>query len=89
MSGSMAPKALLQARRNEERSCHMGHAKSATDLLISPEMDLLNNSHFESLLRSCASGLVAYCGASPPCSEFSLLKLRTQGPTPYERMSFR
>ena len=50
------------------------------DILVSPEMDLLNDLFFEDLLRLCASGLVAYCGASPPCSEFSLLKLRSPGP---------
>ena len=35
---------------------------------------------FEDLLRLCASGLVS-CSASPPCSEFSLLKLPQPGPT--------
>ena len=45
------------------------------DILVSPEVDLLNDLFFEDLLRLCASGLFAYCGASPPCSEFSLLKL--------------
>ena len=66
----------------------MGHATLAIDLLISPEMDLLNDTYFENLLRLCASGLVAYCGASPPCSEFSLLKLRTPGPTPVRTHEF-
>ena len=67
---------------------HMGHATLAVDLLISPAMDLLNDMYFENLLRLCASGLVAYCGASPPCSEFSLLKLRTPGPTPVRTHEF-
>ena len=66
----------------------VGHATLAIDLLISPEMDLLNDTYFENLLRLCASGLVAYCGASPPCSEFSLLKLRTPGPTPVRTHEF-
>ena len=51
-------------------------------------MDLLNDMYFENLLRLCASGLVAYCGASPPCSEFSLLKLRSPGPTPVRTHEF-
>ena len=58
------------------------------DILVSPEMDLLNDRFFEELLRLCASGLVAYCGASPPCSDFSLLKLRSPGPSPFGRTSF-
>ena len=51
-------------------------------------MDLLNDLFFEELLRLCASGLVAYCGASPPCSEFSLLKLRSPGPKPIRTYEF-
>ena len=58
------------------------------DILVSPEMDLLNDLFFEELLRLCASGLVAYCGTSPPCSEFSLLKLRSPGPKPIRTYEF-
>ena len=57
------------------------------DILVSPEMDLLNDLFFEDLLRLCVSGLVSYCGASPPC-EFSLLKLRPPGPKPIRTYEF-
>ena len=50
------------------------------DLLISQEMDILDNSFYEPLLRVCSSGCVAYAAASPNCGEYSRLKLRANGP---------
>ena len=51
-------------------------------------MNLLHDPFFEDLLRLCASGLVSYCSASPPCGEFSLLKLRQPGPKPVRTYEF-
>ena len=50
------------------------------DILIHSTDDLLDNQCYESLLRVCASGIVAYIGASPSCCEYSRLKLRPGGP---------
>ena len=50
------------------------------DILIHSTDDLLDNQCYESLLRVCASGIVAYAGASPSCCEYSRLKLRPGGP---------
>ena len=50
------------------------------DILLSPTMDILNNSFYEPLLRVCASGIVAYGSGAPNCGEYSRLKLRGNGP---------
>ena len=50
------------------------------DILINTADDLLDDSRYEKLLRVCASGIVAYSGASPSCCEYSRLKLRPGGP---------
>ena len=50
------------------------------DILIHSTDDLLDNQCYESLLRVCASGIVAYAGASPSCCEYSRLKLKPGGP---------
>lgn len=50
------------------------------DILLHELDDLLNDRTYESLLRVCASGLIAYAGASPSCREYSRLKLRPGGP---------
>ena len=57
------------------------------DILIHSTDDLLDNQCYESLLRVCASGIVAYAGASPSCCEYSCLKrlkLRPGGPPSVE-----
>ena len=52
-------------------------------------MDLLTDSSFESLLKVCASGAVAYGAASPCCSQYSRLKLRRDsGPPPLRTPEF-
>ena len=50
------------------------------DILIHSSDDLLDNQCYERLLRVCASGIVAYAGASPSCCEYSRLKLKPGGP---------
>ena len=50
------------------------------DKLICDDMDILNNSFFEPLLRVCSSGCVGYAGAAPNCGEYSRLKLKPHGP---------
>ena len=50
------------------------------DILINTADDLLDDVRYERLLRVCASGIVAYAGASPSCCEYSRLKLRPGGP---------
>ena len=50
------------------------------DILLHELDDLLNDTTYESLLRVCASGLIAYGAASPSCCEYSRLKLRPGGP---------
>ena len=50
------------------------------DILVHSTDDLLNSDSFELLLRLCASGIVAYTGASPSCCEYSRLKLLPHGP---------
>ena len=50
------------------------------DVLVHSCDDLLNSDSYERLLRLCASGLVAYAGASPACCEYSRLKLLPHGP---------
>ena len=42
--------------------------------------DFLDSNWYEQLLRLCASGIVAYAGASPSCCEYSWLKLLPNGP---------
>ena len=57
-----------------------GCACFAVDILLSPTMDILDNSFFEPLLRVCASGIVAYGAGAPNCGEYSRLKLRPGPP---------
>jgi hypothetical protein len=52
------------------------------DILVQSQMDLLDDVEYEQLLRLCASGTVAYAGASPSCGQYSRLKLRKGGPPP-------
>ena len=59
------------------------------DILLDNRMDLLTDSSFESLLKVCASGAVAYGAASPCCSQYSRLKLRRDsGPPPLRTPEF-
>ena len=52
------------------------------DILQDPEMDILNNSCYEQLLRLASSRIVGTLSAAPPCKEYSLLKLLPGGPPP-------
>ena len=56
------------------------HVSFPVDILLSPTMDILDNSFYEPLLRICASGVVAYGAGAPNCGEYSRLKLRDGGP---------
>jgi hypothetical protein len=40
------------------------------DKLIDAQMDLLDNTFFEPLLRVCTSGVVGYAAAAPNCGEY-------------------
>ena len=51
------------------------------DILLNSEMDILQDSSYEQLLRICASGQVQYGAASPSCAHYSRLKL-APGPGP-------
>ena len=57
-----------------------GCACFPVDILLSPTMDILDNSFYEPLLRVCASGIVSYGAGAPNCGEYSRLKLRAGGP---------
>ena len=52
------------------------------DILLDPQMNLLDDAVFLQLLKLCASGVVAYGAFSPSCGEYSRLKLRPGGPPP-------
>ena len=52
------------------------------DILLDPQMNLLDDTVFLQLLKLCASGVVAYGAFSPSCGEYSRLKLRPGGPPP-------
>ena len=52
------------------------------DILLDPQMNLLDDAIFLQLLKLCASGVVAYGAFSPSCGEYSRLKLRPGGPPP-------
>ena len=58
----------------------MGGAARIPMILLSPTMDILDNSFYEPLLRVCASGIVSYGAGAPNCGEYSRLKLRDGGP---------
>ena len=59
------------------------------DILLDHRMDLLSDPSFESLLKLCASGAVAYGAASPPCAQYSRLKLQGgPGPPPLRTPEF-
>ena len=60
----------------------LGLPNLAIDILIDQRMDILDDFFYEQLLRLCGSGVVGYAGASPSCTEYSLLKLRPGGPRP-------
>lgn len=51
------------------------------DILLNPKYDIFDDQFYESLLRICASGIVAYLAAAPCCGEYSRLKLQP-GPGP-------
>ncbi|CAE7286514.1 unnamed protein product [Symbiodinium sp. CCMP2592] len=52
------------------------------DIIHCQDFDLLDDDFFAQLLALCSSGVVGAAIASPPCGEFSLLKLRPGGPPP-------
>ena len=52
------------------------------DLLLNPDMNLLQDESYETLLKLCSSGAVAYGSASPSCAQYSRLKLRQDGGPP-------
>lgn len=59
---------------------NLGIPTLAVDILLHDFMDLLNDVFYEQLLRLLGSGVSAYTATSPPCTEYSLLKLRPGGP---------
>lgn len=71
------------ATRPLSRAClRRGTCVLSFDILIHSAMNLLDDVEYEQLLRLCASGSVAYAGASPSCGQYSRLKLRKGGPPP-------
>lgn len=71
-SGSTRPLSTAMLNNNKD--------VLSIDILICNEMDLLNDQFYLSLLRLCASGIVAYTACSPSCAEYSRLKLKPGGP---------
>ena len=71
-SGSTRPLSTAMLNNNKD--------VLSIDILICNEMDLLNDKFYLSLLRLCASGIVAYTACSPSCAEYSRLKLKPGGP---------
>ena len=53
----------------------------SVDPLCACQLDLFNDLHYEQLLRLSFSGAVWFACASPPCGDFSTIKLRP-GPGP-------
>ena len=58
------------------------------DKIIAGQHDILNDFHYERILRIASSGCAGYTAASPSCAEFSLLKLIQPGPTPVRTKEF-
>ena len=54
----------------------MGFAVLSFDILLNSQMDLLDNSSFESLLRLASSGQVGYGAARPSCNDYSRINLK-------------
>ncbi|CAE7244381.1 unnamed protein product [Symbiodinium sp. CCMP2592] len=50
------------------------------DLLGEEQLDLLSDDTYDHLLRLCFAGIVRLAHGSPPCKEYSRLKLRPGGP---------
>ncbi|CAE7353172.1 unnamed protein product [Symbiodinium sp. CCMP2592] len=50
------------------------------DILGEEQLDLLNDDTYDHLLRLCFAGIVRLAHGSPPCKEYSRLKLRPGGP---------
>ena len=53
----------------------------SVDILGNESLDLLCDSTYDDLLRLAFSGVIRYAHASPPCKEYSRLKLRPGGPS--------
>ena len=79
-SGRNAP--LCQAARDA------GIPLIRIDLLVDAGHDLLDVVFFERLMRLCFSGRIRMAHASPPCCEYSRLKLRPGGPAPCRTPEF-
>ena len=63
----------------------LGGSVLSFDILLNDQMDLLQDSSYEQLLRLCSSGAVRYGAASPACAHYSRLKLLPgPGPKPFE-----
>ena len=60
----------------------LGIPAISVDVLRNPAHDLLDVAFFERILRLAFSGLIAMGHGSPPCCEYSLLKLRPGGAPP-------
>ena len=52
------------------------------DILIKDDFDILNDTCYEMMLRIVAARLVGSLHGAPPCTEYSLLKLKSPGPPP-------
>ena len=52
------------------------------DILINPDFDILNNLCYGSMLRIIASKQIGTLHGAPPCTEYSLFKLKEPKPKP-------
>ncbi|CAE7243908.1 unnamed protein product [Symbiodinium sp. CCMP2592] len=56
------------------------HVEIFLDICCGEQLDLLHDDTYDHLLRLCFSGIVRLAHGSPPCKEYSRLKLRPGGP---------
>ena len=52
------------------------------DILLHSDMDILDDACFDTILRLIATRQIGTLMAAPPCTEYSLLKLKQPGPKP-------
>ena len=52
------------------------------DILLNSKLDILNDACYSTILRMVAIRQIRTIIAAPPCTEYSLLKLKQPGPKP-------
>ena len=79
-------------RRSAPLSCAAKQANidhfSPFDIEIDPIYDILNDDHFETLLKLAHSGLIGAIWSAPPCRLYSSLRKNDGGPPPLRPKDF-